>query len=326
MLGILLTILKIIGIILLVLLGIVLVVFLLVLFVPIRYRLDAHRDLEEESPVVAGVKATWLLRLLGVHFTYPDAAYVNVKLLGISVYRSDKEPKPEKEKKTGGRKQNASTEDLAEADKEQTVKKTETVKDAKDEGYTNDEIKAGNDEAFQATDNSSEKEQETESEEENANQDEKPTLKQFFLKLWEKIKNIKYTITQICDKIKHIVKNIKYYLKVIQSDTFNSAFSLCSAQLFALLKSIRPRKIKGNLTIGTGDPASTGQVLAIYGMLYPLLGNNISVTPDFDNQIIEGELLVKGKITIFKAVKVALVLFFNKDVRRVIKLFKREVK
>ena len=328
MIGILLTILKIIGIILLVLLGIVLLLLLLVLFVPVRYRLDAHRDLNEEAPVVAAVKATWLLHLLGVHFTYPDAAYVNVKLLGISVYRSDKEPKPKKEKKSGKKQEGNSLEEEAGADKAenvQTLEKTETAVCSENEGGCGDNISTGNGINSEETDGVTLKEPEKDREEEKQ-KEEKPTLKQFFLKLLDKIKNIKYTIRQICDKIKHIVKNIRYYLNVIQSDTFNSAFSLCSGQLFALLKSIMPRKVKGKLTVGTGDPASTGQILAIHGMLYPWLGNNISVTPDFDNQIIEGELLIKGRITVCRALKVALVIFFNKDVKRVIKLFKREVK
>ena len=326
MIGILLTILKIIGIILLVLLGIVLLLLLLVLFVPVRYRLDAHRDLKEEAPVVAAVKATWLLHLLGVCFTYPDAAYVNVKLFGISVYRSDKEPKPKKEKNTdSGQKESIPAGEIQTTAKEEPEQNVETVV-SETKKPADEKKNDGNRQDSEEKEPEQENKTENEREEENQNREEKPTWKQFFLKLLDKIKNIKYTIGQICDKIKHIVKNIRYYLDVIQSETFHRAFSLCSGQLLALLKSIRPRKVKGNLTVGTGDPASTGQILAIHGMLYPWLGNNISITPDFDNQIIEGELLIKGRITVFKALKAALVIFFDKDVKRLIKLFKREVK
>lgn len=301
MVSILLTILKILGIILLILLGLILVLLLLVLFVPVRYRLDAHRNLQEEAPVVADIKATWLLHLISVLFSYPEAAYVNVKVFGITVYRSDQEKQP-KEPKT------------------KTAKKTKKADDKAGQETVPEDGESSPEAAPEKLENP----QEAEKHDDDALTKPEPTLKRFFIMLWEKIKNIKYTITQICDKIKHIVKNIKYYLKVIQSETFKSAFGLCSGQLFSLLKSIRPRKIKGRLLIGTGDPASTGQVLSIYGMLYPLLGNNISVIPDFEQQIIEGELLVKGRITVFKAVKMAMVIFFNKDIRRVIKLLKRE--
>ena len=91
-----------------------------------------------------------------------------------------------------------------------------------------------------------------------------------------------------------------------------------------MLKSISPRKIRGSVLIGTGDPASTGQILAVYGMLYPLLGYHIDIVPDFEQQIIEGDLYVKGKITVFKALKTAWIVYFNKDLRRLIKLLKRE--
>ena len=345
MISILLTILKILGTILLVLLGIILVVLVLVLFVPVRYRLDAHRNLQEEAPVVAAVKATWLLGLISVFFSYPDAAYVNVKVFGITVYRSDKEPKPKKEKAVKKEKKAQDTTQDKDKDKDKdkvTEKEAKNPSDVTDKekpvaeikeqsGGSWDEIEekgqAEEETAESAADNVTSEQESTDKEstaDEQKEQEDKPALKRFFLKLWDKIKNIKYTIRQICDKIKHIVKNIRYYLKVIQSSTFKNAFSLCSGQLFALLKSISPKKVKGNLTIGTGDPASTGQVLAIYGMLYPILGNNISITPDFEQQIIEGKLFVKGRITAFKALKMALVIYFNKDVGRVIKLLKRE--
>ena len=149
-------------------------------------------------------------------------------------------------------------------------------------------------------------------------------LKEFFRKLRSLFQNIRYTITQICDKIKHIANNIQYYLNILKSDTFSRAWKVCSGQAFSLLKSIFPGKWRGSLVIGTGDPAGTGQLLAVYGMLYPLLGAHISVTPDFERKILEGELFAKGKITVFQGLKTAWKIYFNKDLRHLIKLFKRE--
>lgn len=71
MLHVLLTILKIIGILLLVILGIILVLILLVLFVPIRYRVHV-RKVQELLQADGGV--TWLLRLFRI-----DAAYEDMK-------------------------------------------------------------------------------------------------------------------------------------------------------------------------------------------------------------------------------------------------------
>lgn len=148
----------------------------------------------------------------------------------------------------------------------------------------------------------------------------------FFKKLFSILKNLRYTIAQICDKIKKIVKNIKYYIRIINSDEFKKSFQLCSTQAGALLRHIRPQKIKGNLLIGTGDPASTGQVLAVYGMLYPFLGNQINVAADFEQRIVEGEMSIKGRVTLFRLIRCAWIIYFDKDLRRLIKMLKREAK
>ncbi|MDE7249099.1 MAG: DUF2953 domain-containing protein, partial [Lachnospiraceae bacterium] len=263
MISILLTILKVLGILILSLLGIVILVLLLVLFIPVRYRIYAERKLESGMPVLAKIKATWLLHLLNVHFSYPEKAYVRVRIGCFTVFRSDrtgKKPK-EKTKEKSKEKETISEEESfeiksgeeQEAKEDKVLKEDSTIKEAAREDQTEKESK---------------KDQGREKKEA-----EKPTIKNFFKKILALLKNLQYTITQICDKIKKIVKNIKYYIEVIGSTEFKNAFRLCSSQAGALLRHICPKKIKGNLQIGTGDPASTGQVIAIYGMLYPFLGN-----------------------------------------------------
>lgn len=300
MVSILLMILKILGIILLVVLGIILTLVILVLFVPIRYRITAHRKVAEEIPAAVKVKVTWLLHIINAVFCYPEAAYVRVRVLCFTIFRSDKPGKKPKSKK-------------------KEIQKTPAAKEEKEEqsaGKIQEELKQ--EEPKNTGDNKQNKDHHRQEEEEEA------SLIKFLKKLWSAIKNIKYTIIQIYDKINHIIKNIRYYIKIIKSDTFKRALSVCSVQALSLLKSILPKKLKGKLLIGTGDPAGTGQVLAVYGMLYPLLGNHIDITPDFDRQIVEGDLFIKGKITVFKLIKAAWIVYFNRDLRRLLKLFKRE--
>ncbi len=316
MISILLTILKILGLLLLSVLGILLVLILLVLFVPVRYRIVLHRKETEKAPVTAKVSITWLLHMVSAVFSYPEEAYVKIKLFFITVFRSDQPPKEKikKEKKQ----------------KEKTQKKSHKT----EEGTKNEKINASRQEEKRDVDKENDKEEQrkTEQEEDKKEQKEnsdntgedKESKEDFFKKLLSILKNIKYTITKICDKIKHIVNNIRYYIDILKSDTFRMAWSVCSPQVFGLLKSILPNKIQGKLRIGTGDPASTGQVLAAYGILYPLLGNHIEIIPDFEQQIVEGDLLIKGKITFFRLVKTAWIVYFNKNLRQLIKLFKRE--
>lgn len=292
MISILFTILKILGIFLLTVLGILLVLAVLVLFVPVRYRISAYRRMAEEIPVAAEVKVTWLLHILNAAFSYPEAAYVRVRVFCFTVFCDAHAKEPIE---NSGIKQDKAPENSKEHD-----------------GHIDEERPE------------EEHSKEKEIVEEDFEEEPKATLLDFLKRIWNALKNIKYTITKICDKIKHIIKNIRYYIKIIKSNTFHRAWTVCREQVFSLLKSILPKKLKGNFLIGTGDPASTGQVLSVYGILYPLLGNHINITPDFEQQVLEGELFIKGKITLFKAVKTAGIIYFNKDFRRLIKLFKRE--
>lgn len=307
-----LNILKIIGIILLCILGLILLLLLLVLFVPIRYRVKTIRKLTDDAAVRANVKITWLLHAVSVSFRYPEAAYVKVCILGISVYSTGKKENGE------NRKTKEAVNDTSNDRVDETIQNTIEEKVVSEKIKQEDENK--NIDIAERIDENLE-----EMLEYKLNQEEEdPTIIRFFKKLIQKLKNIKYTILQICDKIKHVISNIRYYLAVIQSNCFKRAFSLCKTEVFSLIKSILPRRIKGTFLVGTGDPASTAQILAVHGMLYPIIGNHITITLDFENAVIEGDLLVKGRITVFKALKTAIKVYFNKDVRKVLRLLKRE--
>lgn len=304
MITVLLAILKIIGIILGCVLGLLLAVLLLALFVPVRYRITACRHKEDEAPVRVSVKVTWLLHIVNAAFRFPEEAGLKVRFLCFTVFPTGKTTKKEK----AGEKA---------ADKE---KKTEDGPEEKEDLVPVKEISAAVPENEDTAAGDGEEEQ--------AGQEEETgklhMLFVFFGKLIEILRNIQYTIQKICDKIKKIVKNIRYYLKILQSDPFKRAFGVCSGEALSLLRSIFPYKVRGSFRIGTGDPASTAQIIGIQGILYPFIGDHITVIPDFECAVAEGDLFVKGKITLFRALKTAVRIYFNKDLRKVIRLLKKE--
>ena len=51
-----------------------------------------------------------------------------------------------------------------------------------------------------------------------------------------------------------------------------------------------------NLTVGAEDPAVTGRVLAVNGMLYPWIREAVRVTPDFERECLYGDFYAKGRI------------------------------
>ncbi|MCI8616395.1 MAG: DUF2953 domain-containing protein [Lachnospiraceae bacterium] len=322
MAAVLLTILKILGITLLVLFGIILTVVLLLLFVPIRYKIRAHRKTEDERPIAADIKVTYLAHIVNAAFSYPEAAYLRVRVFCFTIYRSD----TKKVSKDSSDEEKMSTHSGKEADdnKENAEKDRQEKKGDRAESS----IKEVNSELVQDQTEVKQTGPDKESAEaEDYSQEDGNFLNKiigFFRKIWSVLKNIRYTISRICDKIKDIVNNIRYYVEILKSDRFDRGWKVCKSQLGLLFKMLRPRKFTGELLVGTGDPASTGQVMAAYGILYPLLGNHIEVTPDFERQIVEGSLFMKGRITIFGLIKCAWIIYFNKDIRELIKLFKRE--
>lgn len=291
-LTVLLLILKILGIVLLVLLGILLAFLLIVLFVPVRYQGSGYREEGDPVPVHVQLKVTWLLHLVRVSFIYPEEAFLKVKVLFFQIL-----PAKEKKKKASNKKE-------ADGKKPKTDKKevgsdvSDTTSDQKISDEGNTAVEDGG--------------------------DDRRTLLDFVRKLFSAIRNIKYTIRKIYDKINHIIHNIRYYIKILQTESFKRAFVLCREQLLRLMKIVLPRKVSGTFTIGMEDPAATGQILSIYGILYPLIGDSITVIPDFEKPVMEGSFRFKGKITAFTLIRIAAKIYFDKDLKRVICLFKKE--
>ncbi len=313
MVTILLSALKIIGILLLCLLVLILALLLLVLFVPIRYKVKGYRRENDEAPVRIAVKVTWLLHILNMAFCYPEETFVRVRIFCFTVFSTEKKEKKEGKKKTA---KAAVTEKAGQADKTDNGNEAENADNAKKAPDTAEPAPAKENEDDTQTQQTMREEPDQEPEE--------PTLSKFFKKLFELLKNIKYTIWQIYDKIKHIIKNIRYYIKIIESDAFSGAWNVCSKEVLSLLKSILPGKLSADFVIGTGDPAGTAKILSVYGILYPVTGDHIRITPEFERSVVEGDFFIKGKVTVIKLLKTAIKLYFNKDLRKVIRLFKKE--
>lgn len=345
---VILTILKIIGIILLVALGLILFLLLLVLFVPIRYRIDASKDAEGEQQIHALIKVTWLLHLLNIRFLYPEEAYLRVRIACFTLFRSDQ---PTKE--AASSKKNAAAEKKKESEAK-TVKTSKASREAEDTLLATEDVEGSgeqpqtmDEDGWSRIDNTQikpDEKKEGELKDAPKNQTENAThtetdseestskwelLREKILwciqKLWKLLKNIRYTIQSIYDKIRNIIHHIRYYYRVLQSELFRRTWEKYSKEALCLLKCIAPRKIKGYLHIGMEDPATTGQILGYYGMLYPLIGEHIDVVPEFEHVILEGSLKIRGNITLFQAVRIACTIYFDKDLQKLIRLLKREV-
>lgn len=327
MISVLLTILKIIGITLLVILGIILLVLLLILFVPVRYR--AIGNYHNQNTYAAEGRITWLLHVISAKAVYHanQPFHLCLKLFGIPIYDNLKagthKIRNKKAKSTQDKSDNAaeliaaSVTPLSEESEkfsteeagENPTKKTITASKTEQEGIEKITIH-----------------EDTHKE----NQSQTTQKDSFFQKMKTGVanfvnifKNIKFTIRKIYDTIVRIKDNIKYYLKVLQLDSTKQAFATCQKQLLRIFRNLCPKKFQVNLHLGFDDPCVMGDVLAVWGMLYPFHQGNVDIQPDFENTVIEGKFFVKGRVSIYVLVWTALILLCDKNINLLIKHLKR---
>lgn len=315
MVSIILTILKIIGISLLIILGIVILLILLVLFVPVRYK--AVGSYAEGNADVSG-RVRWLLGIvsLKIRFQNGQPFHIKAKVLFITIFdnlKKGKKPKKErKRKRTSDEKpqlQAASSDEEehiegesipedafvkeAEADKdfeEAVAPETERTADEVEKDKTDDET-AGKITIFQK-------------------------IKAFFAKLVEVLENIKFTFHRIYDIMIKVRDNIKYYWELLQEESTKEAFGLCSKRLLKIIKNISPRKYEVKLHLGFEDPAVMGNVLAVWGMLYPFHMGKVDIEPEFDQKVMEGSFRLKGKMSIHIFIWTLWLLVTDKNIKQ----------
>lgn len=319
--GVVLLILKIIGIILLSVIGLILLLSLLLLFWPFSYRIKAHKD---EQNFNAAVRILWLLGLLTATVTYDGEAKLKVRVLGIPVYKLQIWPTEEKDDlqaNTADESTDASEENNATADDETSEYFDDSYEDS--EMLSEEDIDREIEERLADT------------EEEDAF-DKLPLgkkikafiekIKELILKLREKCYNIKDSIKQQIDKIKKKYKEIKYYYKLLQHPSIKPALSKLWSVAKKMLKHVRPRRLKAVIEYGSGDPASTMKVYGYYCMIYPFYGKKIKFTPDMENKVLYLDASLSGRVQFFRLMWLGWTLFADRNIRRLIRLVRREVK
>lgn len=335
-------ILKIIGLLILCLLGIALLMLLCTLFVPVRY--SGKGEKQGMDMWVVG-KITWLLHILSarVYYKYKQEPELVIRLFGINITRfiigqeEDTGPATQKAKAHAAHSKKeradakdvdmgAEDKDIGTADRNIASKDIEIKTKEKDDGIEATGTDAGS-EDMSAEDINSKAESVRPSFFQRIYAYFKNIIriiKDFFRKCVSFFQNIKYTCEKFCDRIIDIEENISYYMNLVQDEENKKTIGFVLGKVKHIFKHILPTKCQITLEIGTGDPASTGDILAYYGMFYPLLGNVIQINPDFERQILDGKFFLKGRIRLFTLLWDLARVYFDKNFRKLIKLLKKE--
>lgn len=328
MLHILLLILKIIGIVLLSILGILLLGIVCAFFVPVRYRIEAVRqEGEGQPPAAVRVKVTWLLHLINFLIRFDGELFVRVRISFLTILRiPQKEGRRKKaeQRESGKKKKLKKQEDSVKQDKKEEPAQS---KDGAESGQQETTATASLPEMQGHREEPAEITQTLPEEDPPGFWDKLRVIPKMLQRLFEKIRglfeNIEYTINKFCDKIRSVSDTIEYYREVVEGEAFKRSFALCKDELTAIIKRLRPRKFEASLIVGMDDPASTGEILAVCGMLYPIIGGHVDVRGDFERKRLEGEILIVGKLRMFTFLRTAVRIYFNKDIRKLYRLLKR---
>ena len=138
----------------------------------------------------------------------------------------------------------------------------------------------------------------------------------FYQRILSWIQKIKCTFGKLCDKIKALSGKKEKLEEFLRDEVHKGAYHKCKKELFRLMKHLKPKKADVRIIYGFDDPYYTGQALAVFGVLYPFVGGCISVTPDFEHQVLKGSAYLKGKIYLWHFVQSSWKLIWNRNVRQ----------
>ena len=278
MIGILLTALKIIGIVILAIIALALLIILMVLFIPIRYRGKIYF---KEVPDIA-LSVTWFFKFLSLSITYKDGLDIIGKVGWLFKVYSNHDDED-----------NATNEGIE--DYESEVREiVDTVNENKKDDITVENTKKVD--VLEAENKIKEldKQEKKQSKKKKGKSNKKKSSakKESKLdKLINKAKDIHYLLTE--------EENKKTLLLMLEK-TKN------------LLVHILPKKIVGFFKFGFDDPSTTGQVLEAVAIFYPLYRDDFKIVPMFYDEIIEVDISFKGRLRVFYALYIGLILWLNK--------------
>lgn len=340
-----------IGIALLCILILLVILLLAVLFVPIRYRVTGKKDAGGRPEGKAVV--SWFFHMATCFVSWEGKLHYGLKLAGISVYdnlrnaqKKEKKKAETKKKKKAAAAKRKKTADGRELPEEEKRKKPEAEGKKSEMRLVSRNVPShdlqdslshehGKEASHSVREEASPAAEEAMAHEAAEPHPKRTSIRSRLQRLWQRlvafldmlaglIRKIPEFPIGIYEKLHHLKETADAYRAFLEREDFRRAFTLCKKQLLRVWKHVRPGKVRADLQFGFDDPSLTGQILAFAGMVYPFLGKDIILRPDFDEAVCGGKILIKGRITVFVLLKTLWILYFDKDIKRLIRIWKKE--
>ena len=311
--GVVWLVLKIIGITLLCILGLVLLVLALVLFVPIRYRLEG--SIRSKQDFEGTVQVHWLLRAFNLRFDIESPLKVRKKMriLGLFGRKGDGVVYPSEDEDEEGESEEKPENETASAAETVTPETAgETAAESETANETVSESAAENETAAESG-TPERKPEETAEEKPEEKPAEEKKKRSFSERIEEKIEGVKETCSCVAELFSRKKGLLEKYIK--KPSTKAAVAKLWKTALW-LLKHIAPRKGHAEITFGMKNPETTGKIFAGAAVLYPWYWKHIDVQPDFGGETLRGGGMIKGRIRLFGVVIRALGILLDKNIKK----------
>ena len=325
MIHILFMILKALGILLLVLLFLVLLIVCTVLFLPFCYRAQVLKEEEGFACVKASGRVSWLFGAVALTASYEEQKpEAQILLFGASLETWKRRLKK--------------------------IRRGEASVPRTEENETENALEAEKT-AEQKAPDQKEKQQKVTAQKEQPEQEQEPDapkksiLERFFGRieyLPEKLLNLASRLLQTAFRLlelpfrllekleqkiqagRRLKRKWESVKKFFRSKMFREALLHAKKEVLYFLKKAAPKKVTGTVRFGFDDPALTGETLGILGMIYGKLPKDLSVQPDFEQEILQGDVRMKGSFQAVTAAGIALRLFRDQNLRKTIRHFKHK--
>lgn len=303
-------------------LGLAVLVLLLLLFCPVRYSAEALKETSSFKETEAAVRVSWLFG--GISFTFRRIQGKNTQKLcvfGIPVLSLLQKRK--QKKAAAGKVQTAEKSPLSEQPTEKPLPETKISLPQEKKP----DIPYGSAEAKQKKDPETGTSDLSESDEkiQTENKNKISALLDKLKEIMDRLAQLPSMLSKIPLTIRRIYDKIDWYRQFFEHPRTKEAVSLVLDRSKKLMHHIFPKKIKGKVTFGSEDPSVTGTALAVLGMTMPFHKNRVEIVPVFDNQnILEGNIKIKGRIYGFVPVKMLAELYFNKNIKYIISRWKHK--
>ena len=305
------------GITLLAILALVIFILLLVLFVPVRYRVGLRTGHKEDEKLAYSFGVFWLLHAISVRKDI-DAKEIVIRILGIPIKRiggESKEDEPDDRQYEAESPESEYTEE-SEYPEDEYTEKSELVEES---GYTEGDHGDGD----EYTEESELKEESGYTEGNHEEEADKKPITRLFTTISDKIKDLKKNIRDTFTKIDFIFFKLSSIMDIVKDRVARKTIKRLMKEIVALIRYVGPNGIRGHLEFGTGDPGTTGMILGGVSLMKIAYRKDVSIVPNFEDKCLIADAGVWGRIRAVYFVRMALRIWFDKDVHRLWKRYRR---